>query len=100
MAPSTRTDEARFADHIEAERKVWSDLQAWQASVDAKLDSIATALSLNTATCDEIRSYQTAGRVLTGAVKWTGGIAAAGAGMVGLWVAIKTVLGSSPPGPQ
>lgn len=86
--------------HILDEENVLKELRAWQQKLDAKVDSIAAELSRNTAVCDEMRHYQIAGRVVSSVFKWTGAMAMAAGGMIGLWVAIKTAFGVSPPGPQ
>lgn len=87
-------------DHIRDEELVLQELRAWQQRMEAKLDQISSELTKNTAVCDEMRSYQIAGRVVTRIFRWAGAMAAAAAGLVGLWLAVKAVWGGSPPGPQ
>lgn len=95
-----RAVDSLLSDHIRDEERVWSDLKIWQKTLDEKLDTIITDLARNNTTCDEIREFQAAGRVVSAVVRWGGGIAAAVAGFVGLWAAIKALTGIHPPGPQ
>lgn len=101
--PDQQTD-SEFGEalhkHILDEEVVLKELRAWQQKLDAKVDSIAAELSRNTAVCDEMRHYQIAGRVVSDIFKWTGAMAMAAGGMIGLYMAIKAALGFSPPGPQ
>lgn len=86
--------------HIRDEEEVLKELRNWQTRLDAKVDSIAAELTRNTAVCDEMRSYQIAGRVASKVFRWFGAMAMAAGGMVALWVAVKAAFGTSPPGPQ
>lgn len=88
--------------HISEEERELLSLREGQERLEGKVDALLDGLAKNTEVCDEIRSLQATGRVLTRIIKWVGGMAAAGAGVVALMSALKTGTPSTlpPPGPH
>jgi len=97
--PSESTLSEILHKHIIDAEGVLRELRDWQKQLDGKVDKIASELARNTAVCDEMRSYQIAGRVVSRVFRWFGTMAMAAGGMIGLWIAIKAAFGSHPPGP-
>lgn len=112
MPPPISTAELHriVVEHIGSEEAVWrelregqqrfdddvAELRLTQARIEGKLDDLLAEMHRHGETVDQIREVQAAGRVATRAIKWLGGIAAAAAGIVALWVALR---GSHPPLP-